>query len=189
MDRSASDERLLADFAAGHRAALGELARRYETALLGLCAGVLGGARDLACDAVQETWIRVIRFASQFDGKSSFKTWLYRIAINQCLSLRRVNARSGCAVRDLGSVSHDRSVGIAQLPESTATVSESNGVLRAAVELLPAERRDAVLLCYHAGMTHEQAAEILEIPLGTLKSRLHAALADLRAQFLPENAP
>ena len=88
MTTTASDEQLLKNFAAGERAALGDLACRYELPLLGLAAGLLDGRRHLALDAVQETWLRVIRFAGNFNGRSSFKTWLYRIAINQCHSLR-----------------------------------------------------------------------------------------------------
>src|SRR5258708_5686403 len=88
MDTQASDESLLTEFAGGDRAALGGLARRYERALLGLATGLLEGRADMACDAVQETWVRVIRFADKFNGRSSFKTWLYRIAINQCRTVK-----------------------------------------------------------------------------------------------------
>src|SRR5437773_12341501 len=89
-----SDEQLLARFARkSDQSALGELARRHERALLGLACGMLGGREDLAVDAVQETWIRVIRFATSFHGRSSFKTWLYRIAINQCRNIRKMQSR------------------------------------------------------------------------------------------------
>lgn len=79
-----SDESLLSAFIRGDKPALGELARRYERPLLGLATGLLDGKTDMAADAIQETWLRVIRFADKFDHRSSFKTWLYRIAINQC---------------------------------------------------------------------------------------------------------
>jgi RNA polymerase sigma-70 factor (ECF subfamily) len=61
--------------------------------------------------------------------------------------------------------------------------------LRTAVGRLDEDRRLVVLLCYHAGMTHAQAAEILDLPLGTLKSRLHAALTELRAMLGAEVTP
>src|SRR5512139_3993128 len=88
MATEKTDEQLVKDFVSGRRAALGELARRYERPLLGLARGLLGGRDDLACDAIQETWVRVIRFAGQFAGASSFRTWVYRIAINQCRTLQ-----------------------------------------------------------------------------------------------------
>lgn len=170
-----SDESLLAAFRRGDRQAFAQLAARYERSLLGLAAGLLGGRRDLACDAVQETWMRVIRFAHAFDGRSRFKTWLYRILMNRC--------------NDLGSLANARSVDLAPddrpaRPESGpcehAERHDELETVRAAVARLPNDRRTIVLLCYHNGLTHDQAAEILEIPVGTVKSRLHAALAELR---------
>ena len=88
MDSSATDEKLLGAFVKGDQAALGELARRHECSLLGLAGGLLGGGSAAACDAVQETWVRVIRYGHSFNGRSSFKTWLYRITINRCRDLR-----------------------------------------------------------------------------------------------------
>lgn len=182
MTTTASDEQLLKNFAAGERAALGDLACRYELPLLGLAAGLLDGRRHLALDAVQETWLRVIRFAGNFNGRSSFKTWLYRIAINQCHSLRMAQHQEPQAA-DL-----QRVPAVADPPEHAAQTAEQNDALRTAVAALDRDKSTIVLLCYHEGMTHEQAADILEIPVGTLKSRLHAALEELRVRLAPERA-
>jgi len=217
-----TDEQLLRRFLGGHREALGELARRHERGLLGMAAGLLGGRRELACDAVQETWLRVIRFGGQFAGESGLKTWLYRILINQCHTLRAAGgtgkrmgvsggmvpalggqAKGGGMATALGGHASDGSAGASlsqagasrphtgaspsttcgteMPPDARATAADTNHVLHRAVEQLTADQRTTVLLCYHAGMTHVQAAEILEVPLGTLKSRLHAALEALRA--------
>jgi RNA polymerase sigma-70 factor (ECF subfamily) len=173
-----TDEQLLQDFQRGRQSALGELARRHERALLGLAAGVLGGQRDLACDAVQEAWVRVIRFAGQFNGRSAVKTWLYRIVINQCHTL--AGARNGATLPP------DTLAQLAPGPAAAAEHADFGAAVRDAVAQLDPDRRTVVLLCYHGGLTHEQAAEILEIPLGTLKSRLHAALTDLRARLAAE---
>jgi RNA polymerase sigma-70 factor (ECF subfamily) len=182
--RGDSDEQLLAAFAKGDRSALEELARRHEVRLLGLCSGVLGGRRDLAMDAVQETWLRVVRFARNFKGSSSVKTWLYRIAINQCRTLHGKVSRD---VKRSGSMND----GVARADVDAAADPQCGldpdvrRQVREAVSKLDIGRRTLVLLCYHAGMTHQQAASILGIPLGTLKSRLHATLTHLR-QTLPE---
>ena len=173
------DAALLRDFVAGRRNALGELARRHERALLGLACGLLGGRRSLAQDAVQETWVRAVRFAGGFGGQSSVKTWLYRILINQC----RTMLESERLTRMPGGI-HES--GIESRPTALAATSgidadERSGRLRQKVEQLDAEKRVVLLLCYHESLTHEQAAEILGLPLGTLKSRLHAALTELRA--------
>lgn len=171
------DEELLAAFARGDRAALGELASRHEPALLGLCLGLLG-SRSLACDAVQETWVRVIRFAPRFRGRSSVKTWLYRIAINRCRELLAERRRPVRAAAPLGD---DEPAGAEDA--HGADLRERDEELRRAVMALDERRRVIVLLCYQNGMTHELAAEILGLPLGTLKSRLHGALGELRRRL------
>lgn len=177
MESSTTDETLLARFARGEQDALGELAQRYELLLLGLARGMLGGRDDVAMDAVQETWMKVIRYARSFNQRSSVKTWLYRITINQCRSaLQKRNRDSQLVVR------HDvaRATDAVTSPADESVMSDSNRTLREALQTLQPAKRAVVLLCYHSDMTHEQAATILEIPLGTLKSRLHAALAELR---------
>lgn len=130
----------------------------------------------MACDAIQETWVRVIRFAEKFDGRSSFKTWLYRIAINQC---RTVKSR-----RTVASLPSD-----AKPSTEPARDNDQLAWLREQVRQLTPDKRTVVLLCYHEGMTHQQAAEILEVPLGTLKSRLHASLTTLRGAMATEVTP
>ncbi len=181
MTSTATDEALLAAFLGGKSDALGALAERYEAPLLGLCCGIVGGERDLAADAVQETWLRVIRFGERFDRRSSLKTWLYRIAINQCRTLL-------AARRDVESDEVLRASAARDGPPAAGVeLSDRIDLLRRAVARLDEDRRVIVLLCYHAAMTHEQAAEILELPLGTLKSRLHAALNELRTTLRVEN--
>jgi RNA polymerase sigma-70 factor, ECF subfamily len=182
MTPEKTDEQLLTDFAAGERAALGELARRYERSLLGLARGLLAGRADLACDAVQETWVRVIRFRRQFVGRSSFKTWVYRIAVNQCRTLQAVRPTPADEANSPEPSGESK-------PDQPLEVADQNHVVRRAVERLEDDKRFVVLMCYHAGMTHEQAAEILELPLGTLKSRLHAALIELRGTLAAEGKP
>ena len=183
MKAGKTDEQLLDEFLGGRRAALAELARRYEQPLLGLTAGLLGGRRDLACDAVQETWVRVIRFGKQFMGHSSFRSWIYRIAINQCRTLQQATRPANSPPPSGKGPADERR------PEQAAYSADQNHTLRHAVERLGPDKRLVVLLCYHGGMTHEQAADILEIPLGTLKSRLHAALGELRTTLSAEGMP
>jgi RNA polymerase sigma-70 factor, ECF subfamily len=165
-DTSPQDVDLLARFAKGDTAALEALALRLERPMLGLALGLLNGRRDLALDAVQETWVRVIRGASGFRGEASAQTWIYRILVNRCHTLREKVARA---------------------PVRSTTPSPSEEIepeelraLREAVAMVEEPKRTVLLLCYHAGMTHEQAAAVLKVPLGTLKSRLHAALTELR---------
>jgi len=178
------DETLLQQFRDGEKSALGELARRYEPALLGLASGLLDGRTDMARDAIQETWLRVIRFADKFNNRSSFKTWLYRIAINQCRTTKSKFAVSRGVPAPVSALAATSE------PAAPATSDPDHlSWLREQVKLFSPDKRTVLLLCYHDGMTHQQAADILEVPLGTLKSRLHAALTTLRAALASEVAP
>lgn len=176
-----TDEQLLSDFAKGHDAALGVLAARHERALVGLARGLLHGDLDAAHDAVQESWVRVIKSARHFQHRSAVKTWLYRILINKCLDIRRKHlppALNG----------HGRGPEPPQ-PSASLQTEESKARLRYAIDAMPGETRLLLLLCYHEGLSHPEAAEVLEIPVGTLKSRLHAALESLRSKLATEMNP
>ncbi|MFT3683765.1 MAG: sigma-70 family RNA polymerase sigma factor [Phycisphaerales bacterium] len=188
-----SDETLLLHFTKGDRAALGQLAARYENALVGLATGLLAGRVDLAHDAVQESWIRVIRYAKSFNNQSTFKTWMFRIVINRCHDLRKTTALKPPSPASAGEGGR----GFARSDEGVAQARHNQqGVLRltttpthdqvaTALNTLPERTRLVLLLCYHRGLTHPQAADVLDIPLGTLKSRLSAGLAELRETLQP----
>ncbi len=167
-----SDEELLQQFVGGDREALGRLAERHEPRMLGLARAILGSASSGASDAVQQTWVRVVRFAAKYDRRASVRTWLYRILINEC----RAQSRSRRSTQPLESAEPP-----AAPSADDASDHEYRDRVRQVVADLDLNKRAVVLLCYHAWMTHEDAAAILEIPLGTLKSRLNAALAELRA--------
>ncbi len=181
-DGTLSDERILARFVSGDEEALGELARRYEGLLLGLCTGMLGD-RALAMEAVQETWLRVIRHSRTYDGRASVKTWVYQIAMNRCRDLGR--SRSASKKRE--RVHHDR-LQDAKKAHVIPTASPIDPRLEAAVGALEEHQRETVILCYHRGLTHRQAAEVLGVPMGTIKSRLNKALEKLRESLGTQDA-
>lgn len=184
-----SDAEVLARFQRGEVGALGELARRYECALLGLASGLLDGRQDLARDCVQDCWLRVIKYGKGFDGRASFKTWLYRMVINRSRDLRerhRVVSLNGTSGHSERLAAGGLEASWTASDKASVGPSERDGaidaeMLRGAVGRLAEGTRLIVLLCYHRGMTHEAAAAILGIPVGTLKSRLHAGLGELRA--------
>jgi RNA polymerase sigma-70 factor (ECF subfamily) len=179
-----TDAHLLGEFARGDRDALGELAGRHERALLGLCRGLCHGQADRAGDIVQETWVRVIRAGGRFNGRSSVKTWLYRIALNEFR--RAMRAKSFRMTRSERAATTTRGSSDANATDADCAGTEQNQRVRDALGGLTFDKRAVLLLCYHNDLTHEQAAEILGIPLGTLKSRLHHALREMRERLVPE---
>lgn len=164
------DGELLAATAAGDRAAFAELASRHERALLGVALGLLG-SRELAEEAVQDAWVRVLLRAGGFNGRAEVRTWLYRIVINRCRDITRLEtsqlARLNGKARSQDHGKHG------PVPD------EVRAVLRRAVSQLSMVEREAVLLCHHADLTHAQAAAVLQVPLGTLKSRVRSGLGRL----------
>ena len=174
--RVVGDERLLARFVSGDDAALGELANRYEGPLLGVCYSMLGD-RSLAMEAVQDTWLRVVRHGRTYDGRASVKTWLYQIAMNRCRDIgRRVSASRA------REAEHDRrEADLRSARDGASAVHSMDDRLVRAVQALDEPLREAVVLCYHRGLTHRQAAEVLGVPMGTVKSRLNSALTKLRS--------
>ncbi|CAN5792353.1 sigma-70 family RNA polymerase sigma factor [soil metagenome] len=175
FDDDGLDRSLLLRVARRDLAALGALAERHEAAMLGLAHGILDGDRAHAADAVQEAWVRAIRHAGSFAQRSSVKTWLCRIAINRALSLR-VTLRA--QARDRTHLNAE--LAAARLATVPAPPAHSPARVRDLVAALPEHQRIVLLLCYSVHVSHEQAAHVLDIPLGTLKSRLSTALSALR---------
>lgn len=178
MSDSPTDEQLLRRFLAEREeSALGELAARYEQRMLGLARGMMGGDRSRAMDAVQETWMRIIRYGTSFNGKASFGTWAYRILVNECHRLRTRAERETKPTDQTSDESTEDS------DRRAADTLDALASMRDLIAGMTDAKRDVLLLCYHHGVTHAQAADMLEIPLGTLKSRLNAALEELRARL------
>ncbi|TVQ78082.1 MAG: RNA polymerase sigma factor [Phycisphaeraceae bacterium] len=171
-----TDEDLIRLYAKnGKPEALHALAARYEHMLLALATAMLTGDRATAEDAVQDTWMRVIRNARTFRQQSSARTWIYRILIHRCRDLLRArkHRRTSPLLDQALSTGYDN---------DSHDSSDHPEVTKALAELSDA-RREIVLLCYHRGLTHQQVSDVLQIPIGTVKTRLYAAMDELRAML------
>jgi RNA polymerase sigma-70 factor, ECF subfamily len=165
----ASDEQLMSAVARGDGDALAEVYRRYERPLFQFLHRHTGG-RDVE-DLHQETWLRVVRAAARFDPSRRFSTWLFQIAVNLCRDHWR---RAG----PVGPVDDDAPEPPAHGP-GTAPVTEASIDVRRLLAALPEAQRSAVLLRYYHDLPEEEVAVILGCPRGTVKSRLHQAMARL----------
>lgn len=179
------DEKLFSQAIAGDRGALGELIGRYEKVLFGLLMRMTGGDQHRSDDLFQETFLHAMRASKTFDRKMHFKPWITAIAVN----LLRDDARKRKVRGEVGLVSGaDSTTDRAAVPEPVAEQEnpgqvaerrdEERKVQKALDELTELER-EVVLLHFYQSMTLVETAKTLEVPLGTIKSRLHAALTRL----------
>ena len=177
------DERALSDLRRGNWAAMEELVLRYQDRLYSTVLRMVGHPED-AADLVQETFVRAMQNVTKFEGKASLYTWLFRIAVNLSMSHRR--SRS---YRDAMSLDGETSDEVPrrefeQDTESDPAVSatlrlEHERLIKALGELEP-EFRAVIVLRDIEDCDYEQMAAILEVPVGTVKSRLFRARSALR---------
>jgi RNA polymerase sigma-70 factor (ECF subfamily) len=167
-----SDEDLMAAVASGDETALTALIDRYaanvHAYLLRHC-----GIREDADDLLQETWVRVARSAKSFDTARRFRSWIYGIASNLVRDGFRRRITKERALRELSTYP----------PAEPGADSVDRGELRERVAELPENMRAVLLLRYYEGMSEAEMAEALDVPRGTVKSRLHAALRRLRGEY------
>jgi RNA polymerase sigma factor (sigma-70 family) len=162
----ASDEELVGRLVDGDELALRELLRRYERPLSHFIYRHTVG-RDVE-DLYQETWLRVVQHAARFDRSRRFSTWLFQIAVNLCRDWHRRRPPDPTLLAD--SAANDARPAV-----------EARADARRLLATLPEAQREVVLLRYYQDLTEDEVAHILACPKGTVKSRLHNALARLAA--------
>jgi len=181
-----TDERLVRRFQADRdEAAFTALVHRYQNHLFAFLRRRLGH-HERAEEAFQETFLSVYRHADQFDATRPFRPWLFAIAANQASTLQRRRARERqvhAAVHSDDERAASETIGIETLAvargpsaEELAVAREVSSLLQAALLRLTAPQRRIIALIFGAGYKYREAAELLGIPVGTVKSRLHAAL-------------
>ena len=178
-----TDEELLAAHIDGNQLAFSALIERYKNDLLHFLIRFVG-KRAAAEDVFQETFLQVHISAETFDLKRRFKPWLFTIAANKgrdwhrkhskrtMMSLSQDVGREGEGARFVDLLEGDQ-----ELPDANLLETEQANQVRAAVDALPSHLREILLLSYFQQMSYVQISESLQIPLGTVKSRLHSAVA------------
>lgn len=179
-----TDEQLVELAVTENSEAFGEIVKRWERKIFALCFGMLSREDD-ARDAAQECFIAAYRNLRNFRGDARVSSWLHRIAVNQCLTIkRRAKTRSEDFLGDEDGADERVFVAPARLsPSKTTEQSERLAVIRQAVVSLPTDLRQVIVMKEFEEMTFQEISETLELPLSTVKSRLYTALKQLRMKL------
>jgi RNA polymerase sigma-70 factor (ECF subfamily) len=165
------DEHLVRRFLAGDPTAFGTLVERHQTRVYNVCLRILGDPED-ASDAAQDTFVAALRKLAQFRGDAAFTTWLHRVAVNACYDILRARRR-----RPVLHLARDE--GDDRTPEPGPPVADHADRVAgtidaaAALALVPEEFRIALVLADVQDLPYDQIARVLDVPVGTVKSRVH----------------
>jgi RNA polymerase sigma-70 factor (ECF subfamily) len=179
-----SDRALIRRVQEGDGKAFEALVLKYQERIFRLIRRLLGNS-DQVEDMAQEVFIRAYRSLGSFKGEASFYTWLYKIALNTCRNYYRTLGR-----RPEGSAVDGESV-LMNLesrrdgPEKEAFRTEFWQKVRSSLQELPQEQREAVVLCDLGGLSYEEMATVIGIPVGTVRSRVFRGRRSLQRQLAP----
>lgn len=172
-------ERLIEAAGRGDSAALIALYDRFAPTMLGLALRIVRSRSD-AEDIVQDAFVRAWREAPSFDrARGSAATWLATLTRNRAIDLLRAKGRKGRHDAAL-SVDAEHSAANDDSPEAHVSRGQRALAVRAAIAKLSGEQRQALELAYFGGLSHSEIAEVLDLPLGTVKTRLLSAAKKLR---------
>lgn len=177
------DDELVRRVQAGNTEAFEELVRRYERKIYNVVYRLMGNEQDTR-EALQDTFLRAYRFIGKFQFKSSFFTWLYRIATNTSLTkLRQRKAPVMVSLDDPVGEDGDLPLEIPDYkynPEQMMKQRELQAALKKAVDSLPPDYRSVVVLRDLEGLSNEEVGKILKLSVPAVKSRLHRGRLELR---------
>jgi RNA polymerase sigma-70 factor (ECF subfamily) len=181
-DLELSDTQIIERTLGGEHDAFNLLVRRWERQIYGLALRMLG-RDDEAKDATQETFLLAYRNLSKFRGEAKFSSWIYRIALNICNTKLRNRSREGISLEE-----QQEAVGFEVVDD---TEDLSAGIqreqvarhVRRALQGLPAEMRQVIIMKEYEGLKFSEIADILGIPVSTVKTRMYTGLVELRKRL------
>jgi RNA polymerase sigma-70 factor (ECF subfamily) len=178
---SPPDQHLINECLAGRPEAFGTLVVRYQDRLYHTLRGMLGSTED-AYDATQDAFVHAFSRLETFRGQSAFYSWLFRIAVNAAVSRKRKSRRAPASIDAAREQSGTEPIDVhpASEPSHAMEVSENQRLVRAALAELSDEFRTVLVLKEMEDLKYEEIAEIVGCPVGTVRSRIHRARAELR---------
>jgi RNA polymerase sigma-70 factor (ECF subfamily) len=184
MGTATSDEQIVERALTGDAEAFGEIVQRWERRIFALAFGMLGREED-ARDATQETFLAAFRNLRAFRGEAKVSSWLHRIAVNQCITRqRRAKVRNESALEtEEEKNAASFATPIRYSPVRIVEGRETTAAVRLAVNSLPVELRQIVVMKEFEELTFKEIADALDLPLSTVKSRLYTALKQLQMRL------
>ncbi len=173
------DAQLIDEALTGNKDAFGQLVLKYQDRLFNTVVHVVG-CRSAAEDVVQEAFVQAFVKLETFQRASAFYTWLYRIAVNLAISHRRRRRPELSVEAQRESGSHSEPLDTCDGPTDSAERKERMAQVHQALDCLNDEHRAILVLRELEGLCYERIAEILDLPVGTVRSRLHRARIHLR---------
>lgn len=180
-----NDDQLIEQTLEGNRDAFGELVTKYQVRLYNTMIQVVGNRED-AYDVTQDAFMQAYLRLDTFRQSSKFYTWLYRIAFNAAIGMRR-RYRMYRASESIQQDMNDQFVDRERRPDEKLISEENINVVREVVNGLEDDFRSVVVLRELEEFSYEEIAEILDIPIGTVRSRLHRARIMIRDQLSRKN--
>lgn len=178
--RPEADETELLELARkGDTQAFGALVERYQRRVVGVAQAIVHNQDD-AVELAQETFIRAYENLSKFESRSSFSTWLYRIAANLSIDFRRREGRHTVLRGEDAEAEFQRLPSPRGDSFNETSRSELSGRINLALKELTQEHRAVILLREVEGLSYDEISDVLQIPRGTVMSRLHYARGRLR---------
>lgn len=180
-----SDDQIIERTLAGETDAFSLLVRRWERPIYGLSLRMLGRDED-ARDVCQETFLAAFRNLRKFRGDAKFSSWLYRIALNACHS--KLRKHNGTVEQSIDQEDDDgrkfelADVAAEHMPDRMHRDQRAY-LVRKALQALPAEMRQVIIMKEYEELTFAEIADILNIPVSTVKSRLYTGLQQMRARL------
>ena len=180
MERN--EQKLIERASGGDPAAFNQLMAMHEKRMYAVALRMFANRED-AQDCLQEAMLRIYRAISGFKGQSSFSTWVYRITMNTCLDeMRRKKNRPSTSLDNLLDQGWSPSDG-GNAPERSAIQTETRQMLAGAIRELPEDMRSAIVLRDVQGYSYDEIAQMLDVNVGTIKSRISRGREKLREKL------
>lgn len=187
MGEEITDDTLVARAQSGDSTAFDLLVRKYQHKVVQLVARYVSDADAL--DVAQDAFIKAYRALGNFQGKSAFYTWLYRIAVNTAKNHLVARGRRPAAqdidVADAEQYGHTEHLSDVSTPEGLALTDEIRDTVAQAMDALPPDLRTAIVLRELEGMSYEEIAQAMDCPVGTVRSRIFRARAAIDERLRP----